>query len=160
VSRRAQVRSDHTRSKLAPTAVTLLDSARQKLAAGERDTSAGRRYVAAHLAALRAAAAVVAAKSEPEVFGRRKRPRNVWELLPRVEPALSGWAAYFAAVTGASKPRGLGRAKAVSRRQADTLLGDAKAFVSVAEGTLRVTAQQQQALTQSGPTVTDPEAAK
>jgi hypothetical protein len=160
VSRRPQVRSDHTRSKLAPTAVTLLESARQRLAAGERDTSAARRHVAAHLAALRAAAAVVAAKSEPEVFGRRRRPRSVWELLPRVEPALSGWAAHFAAVAGASKPLGLGRTKAVSRRQADKLLGDAKVFVSVVESTLRVAAQQRQPVDRGGPSVTRPKADK
>lgn len=156
MTRHAQVRSDHTRSKLAPSALTLLESARQRLAAGERDTSAASRYVAAHLAALRAAAAVVAAKSEPGVSGRRKRPRNVWELLPRAEPALSGWAAHFAAIAGARGRLGLGRTKAVSRRQADRLLGDAEAFVSLAEDTLGVTAQPQRHVAQDRPSVTLP----
>src|ERR1700733_927238 len=33
--------------------------------------------------------------------GRPRKPQSVWELLPRVEPALCEWAAFFAA--GASK---------------------------------------------------------
>src|SRR5262249_23702058 len=54
------------------------------------------RYVCAHLAALRAAAAVLTSR-EPLDARRRGRPRSVWVLLPEADPALREWAAFFAA---------------------------------------------------------------
>src|ERR1022692_1949496 len=87
-----QVHPDRPRCRVAEpssSALAMLASARQGLAGAEDEGSAGGRYVAAHLAALRAAAAVVAARAEPAPSARRKRPQSVWELLPRVEPALS-----------------------------------------------------------------------
>jgi hypothetical protein len=97
--------------------------------------------VAAHLAALRAAAAVVAARPQPGAGGRRKRPRSVWELLPRVEPALSEWAAFFAAGAGKRAAAEAGLPRAVTLREADDLLRDAGTFVSLAENALGVPAQ-------------------
>ncbi len=136
-----QARSDRPRCRVAPSALALLSSARQGLAGAEDEGSPGRRYVAAHLAALRAAAAVVAARAEPATSARRKRPQSVWELLPRVEPALSEWAAFFAA--GASKRAAAeaGLPCAVSLREADELLRDAETFLSLAESTLGVPGQ-------------------
>ena len=138
----AQVRPDQARCRVAPSALALLESARHGLASAECETSAGSRYVAAHLAALRAAAAVVAARPEPGASGRRKRPRSVWELLPRVEPALSEWAAVFAAGAGKRAAAEAGLPRAVSLREADELLRDAGTFVSLAENALGVPAQQ------------------
>ncbi|HTP14791.1 MAG TPA: SAV_6107 family HEPN domain-containing protein [Streptosporangiaceae bacterium] len=138
----AQVRQDQARCRVAPSALALLDSARHGLAAAECETSAGGRYVAAHLAALRAAAAVVSARPEPGTAGRRKRPRSVWDLLPRVEPALNEWAAFFAAGAGKRAAAEAGLPRAVSLREADDLLRDAGAFVSLAENVLGVAAQQ------------------
>src|SRR6185312_15693347 len=95
-----------------------------------------------HLAALRAAAAVVAARAEPSTSTRRKRPQSVWVLLPRVEPALAEWAAFFAA--GASKRAAAeaGLPAAASGHEADDLLRDAETFVSLAESTLGVPSGQ------------------
>src|SRR5258708_3352831 len=53
------------RARVAPSALALLESARYGLAAAEGESSAGARYVSAHLAALRAAAAGVAARAGP-----------------------------------------------------------------------------------------------
>jgi hypothetical protein len=61
----SQVRPDRVRCRVAPSALALLESARQGLVTAESDVSAGGRYVGAHLAALRAAAAIVAARAEP-----------------------------------------------------------------------------------------------
>lgn len=99
-------RSDPRPRRVAPSALALLESARHGLAAAEGEASAGARYVSAHLAALRAAAAVVAARAEPGASARRRRPLSVWELLPKVEPALCEWAAFFAgaAKRAAAKP--------------------------------------------------------
>jgi HEPN superfamily protein len=138
-----QIDRGGTRSEPVPAALRLIQSARQRLAAGEHDTSPVGRYIAAHLAALRAAAALVAARPEGGILRRRKRPRNVWEQLPKAEPALSQWAAHFAAVAGTRGAVVSRRTRAVSRRQANRLLSDAEAFVSLAEDALGVTAEPQ-----------------
>jgi len=132
---------DRPRARVAPSALALLESARHGLAAAECEGAPGGRYVAAHLAALRAAAAVVAARAEPPASGRRKRPQSVWELLPRVEPALSEWAAFFAAGAGKRAAAEAGLPRAVSACEADELLRDAETFVSLAEETLGAPAQ-------------------
>ncbi|HTZ94009.1 MAG TPA: SAV_6107 family HEPN domain-containing protein [Streptosporangiaceae bacterium] len=127
--------------RLAPSALALMESARHGLAAAEDERAAGARYVAAHLAALRAAAAVVAARAEPPT-GRRKRPQSVWELLPKVEPALREWSAFFAAGAAKRAAAEAGLPRAVSAREADELLHDAGTFVSLAEGALGIPVQE------------------
>ena len=106
--------------QLPSTVLSLLRAARQGLAEAESEGDPATRYIGAHLAALRAAAAILAARGEPGTGARRRRPRSVWELLPQVEPALAEWAAFFAA----------------SAPEADDLLRDAATFLSVAERAL------------------------
>src|SRR3984885_6124592 len=110
--------------RTAPTVLSMLASARRGLAEAADERSPSARYVTAHLAALRAAAAVVAARGEPRP-GRRK-PHSVWELLPQVEPALTEWAAYFAAGAGKRAAAEAGLPRAASAREADDLLRDAE----------------------------------
>ena len=145
-----QAAPERPRCRVAPSALALMSSARHGLAAAESEPSAGARYVAAHLAALRAAAAVVAARAEPGGSGRRRKPQSVWELLPRVEPALCEWAAFFAA--GASKRAAAeaGLARSVTPREADDLLRDAATFVGLAESALGIPAQEILALRSAG----------
>jgi hypothetical protein len=128
--------------RVAPSARALMASARHGLAAAEDEMTASARYVSAHLAALRAAAAVVAARAEPP-GGRRRRPQSVWELLPKVEPALTAWAAFFAAGAAKRAAAEAGLPRAVSAGEADDLLRDAGTFVSLAEAALGVVAEQQ-----------------
>ena len=103
----------------------LLGSAARGLLEAYTTPEPARRYATAHLAALRAAAAVLAARAHPV---RRGRIRSVWALLPTVAPPLQEWATFFAA--GAAK-----RAAAdaglpvVSQREADDLLRDAETFL-------------------------------
>jgi hypothetical protein len=97
--------------------------------------------VAAHLAALRAAAAVVAARPEASPGPRRKAPKSVWELLPRVEPALAEWAAFFAAGARKRAAAEAGLTRAVSGAEAEDLLRDAETFLSLVEEALGVTVQ-------------------
>ena len=127
-------------SDVAPSALAFLKAARRELEAGKRDSSAANRYLAAHLAALRAAAAILAARPDPRA--RRKRPRNVWKALPQVEPAFGAWAARFTA--GATKRRAAEAQlpRAVSRREANKLLRDAETFVSCAESAIGALSQQ------------------
>ena len=136
----AQVSQDRVRCRVAPSALALLESARQGLVSAEAEVSASGRYVGAHLAALRAAAAIVAARAEPAA-PRRRRPLSVWELLPRVEPTLSEWAAFFAAGAGKRAAAEAGLPRAVTPREAEELLRDAGTFVGLAESALGVPAQ-------------------
>src|SRR5215831_12046528 len=137
----SQVRPGRARCRVAPAVLALLQSARQGLAEAVDEGGAGSRYVAAHLAALRAAAAIVAARPDAGTGLRRKAPKSVWELLPRVEPALSEWAAFFAAGARKRAAAEAGLARAVSAAEADDLLRDAETFLSLAEEALGVTVQ-------------------
>src|SRR5438105_5328909 len=108
---------------VAPTVLSMLQSARRGLAEAADESAPGARYVTAHLAALRAAAAVVAARGEPQ--SRRRQPRSVWVLLPQVAPPLTGSAAFLAA--GARKPAAAAARppRAASARAADHLRREA-----------------------------------
>lgn len=127
--------------RVAPSALALLQSARYGLSAAQDEGSASARYVSAHLAALRAAAALVAARADPGGPPRRRRPPSVWELLSKVEPALSEWAAFFAASAAKRAAAEAGLPRAVSSREADELLRDAETFLLLAEETLGASAQ-------------------
>ena len=106
----------------------LLASARRSLAEASIAATAPERYAAAHLAALRGAAAVLADRGRPS-GSRRARVLSVWALLPQVAPELGEWAAFFAA--GARK-RAAAEAglDVVSHREADDLVRDADAFLA------------------------------
>jgi hypothetical protein len=92
------------------------------------------RYAAAHLGALRAAAAVLAARAQVALNPtgpsgpRRQRIRSAWEVLTEVAPEFGEWAIFFAA--GAQK-----RASAqagipcVTSREADDLVRDSQRFI-------------------------------
>ena len=118
------------RDLLAAAARALLDAA--------AEPRAGERYARAHLAALRTAAALLAARARPA--GRRGGPslRSAWSLLVEVAPELSEWAAYFAAGAGKRVAAEAGLAGAVSEREADDLVRDVEAFLALVAGTLGV----------------------
>jgi hypothetical protein len=94
--------------------------------------SDGLRYATAHLAALRAAAAVLAARATPAP-GRRNRLTNVWSLLVLVAPELSEWATFFAATASKRAAAEAGIPHVVSGREADDLLRSAEQFIAVVE---------------------------
>ena len=123
------------------TVLSLLDQARRGLAEASAEADPGTRYICAHLAALRAAAAIVAARGEPGTGSRRRRPRSVWELLPQVEPTLSEWAAFFAASAAKRAAAEAGLPRAASAREAEDLIRDARTFLSVAERALGIDSQ-------------------
>ena len=127
--------------RVSPTVLTLLETARRGLAEAGAESDPGTRYICAHLAALRAAAAIVAARGEPGTGARRRRPRSVWELLPQVEPALAEWAAFFAASAAKRAAAEAGLPRAATAREAEDLLRDAETFLAVAERALGVDGQ-------------------
>lgn len=93
------------------------------------------RYASAHMAALRAAAAVLAVRGRPH---SRRGQRNAWVLLSVVAPELGEWAAFFAAGSAKRSAAEAGRSKAVTTREADDLLRDATQFVEVVGRCLRL----------------------
>ena len=88
------------------------------------------RYCGAHMAALRAAAAVVAARSVPAPPGRR-RPRSVWDLLYREAPELADWAAYFASGATRRAAAQAGLPNAVSEQEAADLVRESEVFLGL-----------------------------
>lgn len=93
------------------------------------------RYACAHVAALRAAAALLAARARPAP-ARRRPQKNAWVLLTEVAPELAEWAAFFAAGAGKRAAAEAGSTRAVSGREADDLVRDADRFLGVVERTL------------------------
>lgn len=122
-----------TRPPVVAAARDLLASARHDLAEAMVTTVPTERYAAAHLAALRTAAAVLAVRTRPATA---KRPRTVWALLPQVAPELTEWSAFFAAGAGKRAAAEAGLSRAVTPREADDLLRDAQTFLAVVETTL------------------------
>jgi SAV_6107-like HEPN len=122
------------------TPAELLVLARRGLEEAAQTRPDGLRYAAAHLSALRAAAAMLAARAQPAPT-RRNRVTSVWTLLLMVAPELREWATYFAA--GASKRAAAqaGIPRVVTTREADDLLRAAEQFVAVVEVALGVAHQ-------------------
>jgi hypothetical protein len=113
----------------------LLDQACHGLAEAADSVDPRQRYATAHLAALRAAAAVLAARTRPEATGRR-RPRSAWVLLGQVTPELGEWATFFAAGAAKRAAAEAGLSRAVTEREADDLLRDVGSFLTVVENCL------------------------
>ena len=92
------------------------------------------RYAAAHLAALRASAAVLAVRGRPEESPRkRKRIRTAWEVLPEVAPELAEWAVYYAAGAPKRAAAEAGITSAASLREADDLIRNTTLFLRMVQ---------------------------
>ncbi len=76
------------------------------------------RYATAHLAALRATAAVLALYARP---GRGRRS-SAWDLLARAVPDLADWAGFFAAGSVKRQAAQAGISRLISRRECDDLI--------------------------------------
>ncbi|MCU1602121.1 MAG: uncharacterized protein JWO22_2830 [Frankiales bacterium] len=114
----------------------LLSLAHQGLEEAGETRSPSSRYALAHLAALRAAAAVLSCRTSSSGPESRTRPTSAWVLLAKVAPELTEWAQFFAAGAEKRAAAEAGIAGVVTPREADDLLRDAEAFVSVVETTL------------------------
>jgi hypothetical protein len=93
------------------------------------------RYACAHVSALRAAAALLAARARPS-SSRSRRQKNAWALLAEVAPELGEWASFFAAGAGKRAAAEAGSTRAVTEREADDLVRDADRFLALVESTL------------------------
>jgi predicted ArsR family transcriptional regulator len=108
----------------------ILSRAKSELLLAEAAIDPGERFRRAHLAALRAAAAVLERRALRPVRGR---PRSVWELLQRDAPELQRWAAFFASGARLRAAVESGRDPGVTPEQADHLVTMARRFLDVVE---------------------------
>lgn len=93
------------------------------------------RYACAHVSALRAAAALLAARARP-ASGTRRRQQNAWVLLAQVAPEMAEWATFFAAGAAKRAAAEAGSQRAASEREADDLVRDADRFLALIERAL------------------------
>ena len=119
---------------LPATTHSYLERAAESLREAITTTDVPARYAHAHVAALRAAAALLAAKAHPDP--RRRRQKNAWVLLADVAPELTEWATFFAAGAGKRAAAEAGSRRSVSAREADDLVRDADRFLAVVEQSL------------------------
>jgi hypothetical protein len=103
----------------------LLARADAELAAAEASADAAERFLHAHLAALRSAAAVVALRGRPS---RRSGARSVWDMLALVEPGLAAWSGYFASGARLRAAVDAGHGEEVAPERADELVACAEDF--------------------------------
>ncbi len=141
-SRRIAARVDRSDAPTVPAHAFPHRSASQLLALARRDLDDavsqpvdGLRYATAHLAGLRAAAAVVAARAKP-VPSPRSKLTSVWDMLSLVAPALGEWAGYFAASASKRVAAEAGIPRVVTRQEADDLVQAAATFIAIVERAL------------------------
>jgi hypothetical protein len=117
-----------------PAALDLLAQARAGLDEATTLETPNERYATAHLAALRTAAAVLAARGRPESTSqRRRRIRSAWEVLPEIAPELSEWSALFASGARRRALAEAGIQGAAGARDADDLMRDVQMFLRLVE---------------------------
>jgi hypothetical protein len=112
----------------------LLALGRRSIADAEAVDAPSIRYAFAHLAALRAAAAVIAVRARPTPRGRR-RITSVWVLLTIIAPELGEWAAYFAAAACDRSAVEAGVATPTAE-DADRLTEHVRRWIEVVEGAI------------------------
>lgn len=121
-------------------AIELLARSDAELVAATLASAADETLVHAHLAALRAGAALVQARGRP---GGRPAPRTVWDMVAAVAPHLAGWTAFFADNAAARAAVEAGRGHAVDRGRAERALAAAEDFQDAVRAELGVRAHPQ-----------------
>jgi hypothetical protein len=101
-------------------------------------TDVPQRYALAHVAALRATAALLAARAQPLPVARR-RQKNAWVLLAELAPEFQEWALFFSSGAQKRSAAEAGSRRAVTDREADDLVRDADRFLALVETSLGLT---------------------
>jgi hypothetical protein len=124
---------------LPESALTSLERARAALDEATLTVEPTLRYAAAHVAALRATAALLAVRTRPT---RRRSQRNAWVLLAEVAPEMAEWAAFFSAGARKRAAAEAGLSRLVSARDADDLVRDVERYLEVVQTALGMDPQQ------------------
>ena len=127
-------------------ALDLLDRSHATLEQAAQSRCAGDRYIQAHLGALRAGAALMAARPAGRgAGGRRGGIRNVSQAVAASAPELGEWSAYLSWCTHRRQAIETEGAPA-GQREADDLLRAAATFVGLIEAALGVPARRSEPL--------------
>ncbi len=128
--------TSHTVPSAAST-LELVERARADLLEACHSRDVAERYRQSRLGAMRAAAALVSARSRD---ARTSGPQSLWALVPAVAPELTEWAEFFAVATAQpdhpaptdqlASTRSHSR-PAVTAREADDLLRQAETFIGL-----------------------------
>ena len=129
----------HTPFDLPAATHSYLERAAASLREAMTSSEVPQRYASAHVAALRATAALLAARARPALTPRRGRQKNAWVLLAEVAPELAEWAAFFSAGAAKRAAAESGSRRAVTEREADDLVRDADRFLGLVEESLGMT---------------------
>lgn len=122
---------------LPATTHSYLERAAESLHEAITATEVPTRYACAHVAALRSAAALIAARAVPApTTSRRRAQKNAWVLLAEVAPELSEWATFFASGAAKRAAAEAGSTRAVTEREADDLVRESDRFLAVIEKAL------------------------
>ncbi len=132
-------RLQHTPFDLPAATHSYLERAAASLQEAMTASEVPQRYACAHVAALRATAALLAARARPVLTPRRGRQKNAWVLLAEVAPELGEWAAFFSAGAAKRAAAESGSRRAVTEREADDLVRDADRFLGLVEESLGMT---------------------
>lgn len=116
-----------------PQSAELLGRADAELLAAQFSGEPWEMFSHAHLAALRAGAALVAARGRPTGRGA---PRTVWGMLDAVAPELHAWSAHFAQSAALRSAVDAGRFDLVSPARAESALSAAEDLVDAVRGVL------------------------
>ncbi|AHI00083.1 hypothetical protein GCM10010174_81950 [Kutzneria viridogrisea] len=114
-----------------PTARSLLAQARQGLLGASREADAAERFVQAHLAALRGAAAVLALRGRPH--RTKTKPTSAWVLLASLAPEFTEWATFFQACSPTRAAIESGITRLVNPRASDDLVRQAGQFLDLVD---------------------------
>ena len=112
-----------------------LERAAESLREAITSSDVPQRYAFAHVSALRATAALLAARAQPMPVARR-RQKNAWVLLTEVAPEFTEWATFFSAGAQKRSAAEAGSRRAVTEREADDLVRDADQFLALVETSL------------------------
>ena len=115
-----------------------LADARRCLGDAMRTSDPVERFAAAHLAGLRAGAALLGTYPSPAM--RRQRSASVWQQLDRVAPEFADWTAYFAAGSAKRRAAEAGIARQISSAEADEWTRRAAQFIELVADRLVVAA--------------------
>ena len=132
-------RLQHTPFDLPAATHSYLERAAASLREAMTSSEVPQRYASAHVSALRATAALLAARARPVLTPRRGRQKNAWVLLAEVAPELGEWAAFFSAGAAKRAAAESGSRRAVTEREADDLVRDADRFLGLVEESLGMT---------------------
>lgn len=114
----------------------MLARSEAELVAAQLASAPQDRFLHAHLAALRAGAAVLEVTGRPV---RRPAPRTVWDMVTLVAPDLGSWAAFFAAGAAARSAIEAGREDVVDDERAERTVCAAEDFQDAVRALLDAT---------------------